>query len=227
MRKMEHSRWSRWRDGNDATGRSAEPHSLARTCEGSPVKLCESLVASTGAVDREFFLISELCELSQSSSRLSETDLEALLRRTDALVHLGEVENDFDSFFSPKMRKMEHSRWSRWRDGNDATGRFAEPHSLARTCVLLISEHCELSLKALVGSPEPIWRLYLSELMLWFILGRSKMISTPFLHQKCAKWNTADGADGATETTPPATLRSPTASPGPTEDHLSSSVNLL
>ena len=72
MRKMEHRSWRSWRSwrpwshGNDATGRSAEPHSLARTCEGSPVKLCESLVASTGAVDREFFLISELCELSQS-----------------------------------------------------------------------------------------------------------------------------------------------------------------
>ena len=128
MRKMEHRSRSRRSHGNDATGRSAEPHSLARTCEGSLVKLCESLVASTGAVDREFFLISELCELSQSSSRLSEIDLEPVLRRTDALVHLGEVENDFDSFFSPKMRKMEHSRrspwsrWSRWSHGNDATG---------------------------------------------------------------------------------------------------------
>ena len=43
------------------------------------------------------------------------------------------------------------------------------------------------------------------------ILGRSKMISTPFLHLKCAKWNTSDGAggaDGATETTPPAAPRS-------------------
>ena len=29
-----------------------------------------------------------------------------------------------------------------------------------------------------------------------FILGRTKMLSTPFLHLKCAKWNTADGADG-------------------------------
>ena len=36
------------------------------------------------------------------------------------------------------------------------------------------------------------------------ILGRSEMISNPFLHLKCAKWNTDPGADGATETTPPA-----------------------
>ena len=88
------------------------------------------------------------------------------------------------------MRKMEHRSWSTWSHGNDATGRSAEPHSLA---------------KALVGSQKPLWRLYLGELMLWFILGRSKMISTPFFHQKCAKWNTDDGAGGAggaTETRP-------------------------
>ena len=122
----------RLKSSDDATGRSAEPHSLARTCEGSLVKLCESLVASTGAVDREFFLIWELCELSQRSSRLSETHPEAILRRPDALAHVGEVENDFDSFFPSKIRKMEHrswSRWSRWSHGNDATGRAAEPRS--------------------------------------------------------------------------------------------------
>ena len=42
------------------------------------------------------------------------------------------------------------------------------------------------------------------------ILGRSKMILTPFLHQKCAKWNKfggAGGAHGATETTPWAATR--------------------
>ena len=42
------------------------------------------------------------------------------------------------------------------------------------------------------------------------ILGRSKVISTPFLHLRCAKWNTPGGeagADGATETTPPAAPR--------------------
>ena len=111
------------------------------------------------------------------------------------------------------MRKMEHRSWSRRSHGNDATGRSAEPHSLA---------------KALVGSQKPLWRLYLGELMLWFILGRSKMISTPFFHPKCTKWNTdrgADGAHGATETTPPAAPRSLTASPGPAKDHLSSSVD--
>ena len=40
---------------------------------------------------------------------------------------------------------------------------------------------------------------------LWGHLGRSKMISTSFLHLICAKWNTAGGAGiagGATETTP-------------------------
>ena len=47
--------------------------------------------------------------------------------------HLGKVENDFDPFFTPKMRKMEQIRWSRWNrwsrrsHGNDATGRAAEP----------------------------------------------------------------------------------------------------
>ena len=49
--------------------------------------------------------------------------------------HLGEVENDFDPFFTPKMRKMEHARHSRhsrhcrWSHGNDATSRAAEPRS--------------------------------------------------------------------------------------------------
>ena len=46
--------------------------------------------------------------------------------------HLGKVENDFDPFFTPKMRKMEHIRWSRWSTwshGNDAMGRSAEPRS--------------------------------------------------------------------------------------------------
>ena len=46
--------------------------------------------------------------------------------------HLGELDNDFDPFFTPKMRKMEHSRWSRhcrWSHGNDATSRAAEPRS--------------------------------------------------------------------------------------------------
>ena len=42
------------------------------------------------------------------------------------------------------------------------------------------------------------------------ILEGTKMISIPFLHLKCAKWNTeagadgADGADGAPEMEPPA-----------------------
>ena len=46
--------------------------------------------------------------------------------------HLGTVECDFDPFFTPKMRKMEHRSWSRhcrWSRGNDATGRAAEPRS--------------------------------------------------------------------------------------------------
>ena len=41
--------------------------------------------------------------------------------------HLGEVENDFDTSFAPKMRKMEHAQHCRRSDGNDATGRAAEP----------------------------------------------------------------------------------------------------
>ena len=53
-----------------------------------------------------------------------------------------------------------------------------------------------------------IQRLYLGELSLCVILGRTKMISTPFFHQKCAKWNTDHGAHGATETTPWAAPRS-------------------
>ena len=43
--------------------------------------------------------------------------------------HLGKVENDFEPFFSPKMRKMDHIRRSRWSHGNDATGCAAEPRS--------------------------------------------------------------------------------------------------
>ena len=43
--------------------------------------------------------------------------------------HLGGDENDFDPFFTPKMHKMVHTRWSRWSHGNDATGRAAEPRS--------------------------------------------------------------------------------------------------
>ena len=36
------------------------------------------------------------------------------------------------------------------------------------------------------------------------ILEGTKMISIPFLHLKCAKWNTEAGADGAPEMEPPA-----------------------
>ena len=45
------------------------------------------------------------------------------------------------------------------------------------------------------------------------------MISTPFFHQKCAKWNTdhgadgADGADGAPEMQPQAAAQSPVSRP--------------
>ena len=48
-------------------------------------------------------------------------------------------------------------------------------------------------------------------LSLWVILRRTKMISIPFFHLKCAKWNTSGGAGiphGATETTPWAAPRS-------------------
>ena len=127
--------------------------------------------------------------------------------------HLGEDENDFDSFFSSKMRKMEHirrSRWSTWSHGNDAMGRSAELWIQRREA----QEHAPGSSascpRALVGPPRLIQRLYLGELSLWVILGRTKMISIPFFHQKCAKWNKfggAGGAGGATETTPPAAPR--------------------
>ena len=46
--------------------------------------------------------------------------------------HLGTDENDFDHFFTPKMRKMEHRPWNRWSrrsHGNDATGRAADLRS--------------------------------------------------------------------------------------------------
>ena len=46
--------------------------------------------------------------------------------------HLGMDENDFDPFFSPKMRKMEHRTWrsrSRRSPGNATTGGCAEPRS--------------------------------------------------------------------------------------------------
>ena len=91
--------------------------------------------------------------LKSSDHRLSETHLEAVLRRTDALVHLGEVKNDFDSFFSPKNRKMEHRSRSRWSHGNDATGRSAEPHSLAGTCAGSPVKLCE-SLGASTGAVD-------------------------------------------------------------------------
>ena len=118
--------------------------------------------------------------------------------------HLGEDENDFNSFFSPKMRKMEHrswstwSTWSTWSHGNDAMGRSAELR------IQRLRGSASFS-RARVGPPRLIQRLYLGEVSLWVILGRTKMISIPFFHQKCAKWNTdpgAGGAHGATETTP-------------------------
>ena len=43
--------------------------------------------------------------------------------------HLKGDENDFDLFFTPKMRKMEHRSWSRWSPGNGITGGCLEPRS--------------------------------------------------------------------------------------------------
>ena len=43
--------------------------------------------------------------------------------------HLGTVECDFDPFFTPKMRKMEHRSWSSRSPGNATTGGCAEPRS--------------------------------------------------------------------------------------------------
>ena len=57
------------------------------------------------------------------------------------------------------------------------------PVSAADICPVSTADICPVS-------TEDIW-------LLWVILGRTKMISTPFLYLKCAKWNTEAGGDGA------------------------------
>ena len=105
------------------------------------------------------------------------------------------------------MRKMEHrswsrwSRWSRWSHGNDAMGRAAELQIQRRGSRTRAGSSASCP-RAQVGPPRLIQRLYLGEISLWVILRRTKIISIPFFHQKCAKWNTYPGAGGATETTP-------------------------
>ena len=50
--------------------------------------------------------------------------------------HLRRDEKDFDPFFTPKMRKMEHgshSSWSRWSTGNATTGGYVEPRFPTRS----------------------------------------------------------------------------------------------
>ena len=86
------------------------------------------------------------------------------------------------------MRKMEHGRrssWSRWSPGNATTRGCVEPRFLT---------------EAFEAASGPVLRLAAA-------LEGTKMISIPFLHLKCAKWNTeagADGADGAPEMESPA-----------------------
>ena len=47
--------------------------------------------------------------------------------------HLGSDENDFDPFFTPKMRKMEHGSRSRRSPGNGITSGCLEPPALNRS----------------------------------------------------------------------------------------------
>ena len=64
-----------------------------------------------------------------------------------------EDENDFDPFFTPKMRKMElgsRSRWSRWSPGNGTTGGCVEPPFL--TAPFEIASEPVLGLAAALGS---------------------------------------------------------------------------
>ena len=62
-------------------------------------------------------------------------DKNMIWKRQEWQSHLGLDENGFDSFFSPKMRKMEQIRLRRWSrrsrhcHGNEAMGRSAEPRS--------------------------------------------------------------------------------------------------
>ena len=87
-------------------------------------------------------------------------------------------ENDFDPFFSPKMRKMEHAGG----EAGEAGAPEMQPHAAARS---------------LSARSRPSPRLYLGWLLLWVILEVlwinwkvTKTISIPFFHLKCAKWNT-------------------------------------
>ena len=130
--------------------------------------------------------------------------------------HLGEDENDFDPFFDKKCAKWNKSGGAGGAGGAHGateTTPWAAPRSFGSSAGgsgtrAGSSASCP---RARVGPQRLIQRPYLGELSLWVILGRTKMISIPFFHQKCAKWNKFDGADGAggaTETTPWAAPRS-------------------
>ena len=76
--------------------------------------------------------------------------------------HLGKVENDFDPFFTPKMRKLEQislCRWSRWSHGNDAMGRAAELRIQRRGSRTRAGSSASCP-RAQVGPPRLIQRPY-------------------------------------------------------------------
>ena len=92
--------------------------------------------------------------------------------------HLGRDENDFDPFFTPKMRKMEHA-------GGEA-GEPGAPEMGSRPAA-----------RSLSAPSKPSPRLYLDLLLLQVILEAlwinwkvTKTISIPFFHLNCAKWST-------------------------------------
>ena len=88
-------------------------------CPVSPIYIC--LVS---AEDICPVSAADICPVSTADiCPVSTTDIWRLFG------HLGMDENDFDPFFTPKMRKMEHRSWSRRSHGNDATGRAADPYS--------------------------------------------------------------------------------------------------
>ena len=76
------------------------------------------------------------------------------------------------------------------------------PLAIVDICLVSTADICPVSAADICPvSTADIW-------LLWGHLGKVGNDSDLFLHLKCAKWNTAGGADGATETTPPAAPRS-------------------
>ena len=89
MHKMKHAWRRRWRDGNATTDRCAEAHCLTQGCPKSFVKPSKALLASAGAVDYQFFLILNLCELPQRSEGFPRTALRLYLGRLCLEIILG------------------------------------------------------------------------------------------------------------------------------------------